>query len=169
MKRLIPLIFILIIAYLGVQAYSLSKVDVTAVEFDKISRINTSGFMLEGYVSMVNEGILNVRIDHIDYQIVLDQTDEVLSRGSIQGKKIMPKEEGKFDTSAFISWNPAKDAAVGLLLQDETNATVSGDAYVSLLGFIETKIPFEEKVDLKPYFKEAIGNKINDIVKGIFG
>lgn len=168
MKKIIPIIFILIIAYLGIYAYSLSKVEIKSVEFDEITKVNSSGFTLDGYAELYNGGIMPVKIDHIEYQIVLESTEEVLSKGVIEGQTVKPKESIKFDALADISWIPAKDAALELIRPGETNATVSGDAYVSVLGFIETRVPFEETVDLEPFLKEAIEKKMDEMIKDIF-
>jgi LEA14-like dessication related protein len=120
-------------------------------------------------VGIINNGILPVKIKNIDYSIELDSTKEILSEGVIKVSKLSPKEQNKFRMDATVRWKPGLETISGMISKGETNVTIYGDVHVLYLGIIGFSIPFSEKRDIEPMLKAAIGNKINDFVKGIFG
>lgn len=170
MKKLIPFIIIFILlTYLGLYAYSLSRIEVSSVDFTDIRKVNSTGFFLDGKVKLFNNGTVGVFIDRVEYEIVLDFSNESLSRGVINGESIRKGEFNDLRLSSEISWNPAKDAALGLIMRKDINATVSGYVYIIDMGFFELKVPFSETIDIKPLLRDFIQSKIKNALDDLFG
>lgn len=80
-KLLVLIIGIFLILYI----YSLSKIEVRSVNLDNIGDISMSGFTLNGYVEVYNGGLIPVHIDHVEYDVTLEKTGDILADGNVQG------------------------------------------------------------------------------------
>jgi len=161
-KILLAIILIVVgfLAYNGLHAYSLSKVDVIDVRINSLDNVNSKGFTLGGEIDVFNGGMVKADISKITYTIILDETKTQLASGLIDGRKISSKETANFSFSSRISWTPTGELASDLLEPGNSYATLSGNVYLADLGFIELKVPFEKKIDLHEYIEQFVNDKI---------
>lgn len=179
-KRIITVIIasaaVLILAIagmLGAKIYSYSKIEVRGVDSVQLEDMSLKGFSVKGDILVYNGGITSVSIDSIVYNITLESTGELLSQGYVEGKKISAKETEKFGFSNDISWLPSVDTAIGLATSDEVYVVVSGNVYVNTF-LAKISLPFEKKVDIKPYVIqfaqekiESIGGKVGMLIESL--
>ena len=67
-----------------------------------------------------------------------------------------------FAFSNEIKWVPTAEMAIGLITKENTYAKITGVVYAIDLGFVSIKVPFEKRIDLKPYVEQFVKNKIGE-------
>jgi len=155
-KIIIPVIIVLLLigTYLGIYIYSLSKVEIKEIKINNLEEISSSGFTITGYCEVYNNGIIPVKISHVEYIISLDKNNHTLATGFVQGGKIPSKKSVKYPISNNIKWVPTSELILDLITQKEVYATISGEVHViDLIGIV---LSFTEKIDIKKYVVEQI-------------
>lgn len=106
-------IFFLIIGV--VYIYSLTQVRLSKVQITKAGEINIDGFSLSGNIELVNEGVSPVKINHISYDILYGNSNNILTTGYVVGGVIPAKSLGEYTFSNDIKWEPSSELAQELL------------------------------------------------------
>lgn|SRR3989338_1123045 len=163
--KVVLVLFVLVTALVGAYVYTLSKVEVRQVSFNSLESIDLTGFTLSGYVEVYNGGILPIGVDYIEYDIILEDSNAVLSSGQIEGDLVSPQQTKKFGLNQRVNWVPTAEVALRLVTPGETYAIVRGVVHVADLGFVEFKVPFETKFDLEVYLKQFIKSKVQEVTK----
>jgi len=164
MKKIIILVIIILVLiglYLGVYAYSLSKVEIKEIKINKLEEISSSEFTINGYCEVYNNGIIPVKVSHVEYIISLDKNNHTLATGFVQGGKIPPKESVKYPISNKVEWIPTSELLLEIITPGDTYATISGEVYV-VFNII---LPFTEKINLEEYIKQFITGQIEEFLK----
>jgi LEA14-like dessication related protein len=168
-KRLIAagIILIIVLVYVALYAYSLSKVEVRNVQVDSLRDVTPSGFTLSGAVEVYNGGIVPVRIDAITYNVTLSKNSQHLTTGTIAGAKIGPKQTAQYRFNNTINWVPSAAFAYEIITGGDTDAIMQGTVSINSL----MEVPFERRIDLGEYLKQFMGNSLGaavDTIKGWF-
>ena len=154
----------ILILLVGLYIYSLSKVEIQKISVTALQEISLSGFTLAGDVMLYNGGILPVGVDYIEYEVILEKSNNQLAIGRIDGKIIPPKQTIDFSISNKINWVPTLEVALSLITPAKTQAVIKGKIHLNIIDF---KIPFETKVDLEPYIKQFVKKKFDETVDKI--
>lgn len=162
--RILISIFVILIILGGLYVYSLSQVKIQGVTINDLQDISVSGFTLGGDIVLYNGGILPVGVDHISYDVILEDSGNKLANGNIDGKLISPKQTTNFPFSNKINWVPTSEVAWGLITPGRTYAKVKGIIYVADLKVIDFKIPFEVRLDLEQYIRQFAQRKIEEAI-----
>jgi hypothetical protein len=154
----------LIAVYALLYYYSLSQVQITAVDIGGIQEISLDGFSINGSVELKNAGIMPVSMDHIEYNVVLQATNQTLAKGYIEGGSLSPRESVRFPLQNNVSWAPTLDVALRLFDEGDSYVLVKGTAYIGP----GMKLPFEQRVNLEAYLKQFLATQAADAgLKGI--
>lgn len=148
----------------GIYIYSLSKIEVRSINFNNLEDASLSGFTLNGYIEVYNGGLIPVGIDHVQYDVILEKTGNMLANGYVQGTTISPGTIVRFPTTNRIDWTPTAEMAVDLLNPGDTYILISGNVYVANLQFIEFKLPFQQRVNIEQYIRQFIANAVRQVV-----
>ena len=159
----ISIIVIIILAVvLSLYVYSLYHIKIEDVQVNALQDVSLSGFTVGGNISVHNGGLLPVGVDKIEYSIVLEDSGNELASGIINGSFVMPAKTAEFPFLNSIKWVPTAEIAVNMLTGGNTYVKITGDATV----ISDIKLPFEKRIDLKPYITQFAKQKVQEIVSG---
>jgi len=153
--------------YAGLYVNALSKVELREVVIEDVGAVSVQGFDLKGHLDLYNGGLVKVKIHSITYDVTLDANGEQLTEGTIVGKELPSKETTRFDIINFVDWKPTSQIALNLITPRDTYATINGVVYVSRSDYIDIRIPFTQQIDLEPYIKQFIQNKVNEVISDV--
>jgi len=163
----ISIIVIIILAVvLSLYVYSLYHIKIEDVQVNALQDVSLSGFTVGGNISVHNGGLLPVGVDKIEYSIVLEDSGNELASGIINGSFVMPAKTAEFPFLNSIKWVPTAEIAVNMLTGGNTYVRISGEVTVIDWSFIEIKLPFEKRMDLKPYVMQFAKQKVQEIASG---
>ncbi|MFC1752583.1 hypothetical protein ACFL96_04220 [Thermoproteota archaeon] len=161
----IGVVVLIILAYLGLYMYSLSQVELRNLVLDEIEMQET-GFSLSGEIEMYNGGLVTIGINWLNYTVHLESTGDLLGKGHLTGTDIKPKQGKNYPFSTDIEWVPSADLAKQLIEPGQANIIVKGNVSVSLL---DKRIPFEKKVDIKPFLMKFAVEQAADLIGKAIG
>lgn len=143
-KKIVIGLTIIFLVLGGLYFYSLSKIEIRSINFNKLQDINSSD--IRGNVEVHNGGIIPVGIDRITYDIILEADGSQLAQGYIQGTTISPGSTTNYPISSKITWIPSEELAKNLIARENTYARVSGT--------VNHKISFQTIIDVGQYIKQ---------------
>ncbi|MBW2973117.1 LEA type 2 family protein [Candidatus Woesearchaeota archaeon] len=158
-KRWIIPIVLLIIILIGVVGYfvyyfyAFTQLKIADVSVTNLTDFSLKGFSFSGHISVYNPNLISVSIKQVEYDIVFEPTGQLLSAGILEGKKLPSKQITEIPFQKTINWAPALSMVIQLVTSNEpANIVLSGKVIVT-----ETiKLPFEYKLDLRPYFQKVV-------------
>ena|GEM_PF-5627679 len=158
-KRWIIPIVLLIIILLGVVGYfvyyfyAFTQLKIADVGVTNLTDFSLKGFSFSGHISVYNPNFISVSVKQVEYDIVFEPTGQLLSAGILEGKKLPSKQITEIPFHKTINWAPALSMVIQLVTSKEpANVVFSGRVIVT-----ETiKLPFEYKLDLRPYFQKVV-------------
>ena len=161
-------IALLIIGFVLFNVFSLKSVKPTSFRVNDISMSKDAGIIFEGVIVVENPSLLDANIESIDYEIILDLTNEVISTGHIDGSIVPSKGSADFTFSQQLDWIPDVSTAMQLMNQEEIYVTIQGTGHAKLLWVIPVSSDFEAKVDIAAYIKNTIQQQVQSVM-GMFG
>jgi len=164
LKAVLVLVFALVLCvglYLGLYAYSASKVEVRDIRVGSLGNITLGGFELLGDVELYNGGVIPVSVERIDYTLTLEEDGTELARGVIYGGDIPAKGSVDYAFSTHVSWMPSAQLAASLLSGEGTYARLQGTARLKRVWFIDVSVPFEYRIDLGAYLKQFVEEQVS--------
>ncbi|MGE0792586.1 MAG: hypothetical protein AB7V77_00215 [Candidatus Woesearchaeota archaeon] len=153
--------------YLILYIYSLTQVSIQELKIEELNSFNLEGFELKGYLNLYNDGFVDVKINHIDYNLILEATGDILISNKITGQKLPVKKTTTFLIDQFVGWKPTSEFALEILKPGDTYGYIQGIVYVSKNKYVDIKIPFEEKINLETYIKQFIKIEVNRIINDV--
>ncbi|MDD5111234.1 MAG: LEA type 2 family protein [Candidatus Altiarchaeota archaeon] len=150
------LLSIVLAAYLGLYAYSASRIEARDVGLVRVEDFSMEGFSLLGYVELYNGGLIPVSVDSVDYRLILEDGGVELAKGSIEGGSIPVKESVNRTFTTNVKWTPTAETALRILKGDETFVKLQGSVHVKRLLFIDVSVPFEYRLDINAYIRELV-------------
>jgi hypothetical protein len=153
---LLALFFFCVLGYLGVYAYSASKLEVRQVMVTDLRNISLDGADLAGFVELYNGGVISVSIDRVEYRLVMEDSKRELMSGTLIGGSIPAGESLNYTFTNRLNWAASADAAYKFLVSDKKTALIEGRVYVAKIGFIDLEIPFEQRIDLKNHINSYL-------------
>ncbi|MBN2112237.1 hypothetical protein JW707_04010 [Candidatus Woesearchaeota archaeon] len=183
MKKVIRLVFyfVVLVAIASVLLfYSAKDVSVVSAGVTSVSELSIDGVTLKGYVDVHNGGFLPAGVKNITYTVELEEMENVIGRGVLEGGIVKPKETGRFPYSIRIEWVPSIQTALDLLLSKHTFAKVEGVVNVASIKVVRVELPFSAKVNLEGYIEqfvvgspefipEGIASDLPGIIEGVVG
>ena len=163
MKKIVYILLfigIFFFAFLSLSVYSFSKIKTGSFELKKIEFISLSKLTFSGKIPVFNEGYLPIKIDKIDYEVKLDSSDEIISKGIIKGNLIRAKEVEEYEIENTMILSNSDSVVFDLLLNEQTNVTLNGIVTIFDYGFFKLKIPFEKKIDLGEFLLDYVKKNI---------
>ena len=161
-RWIIPVVILAIIilcaaGYIGYYFYAFTQLKITDVDVDKFSDFSLKGFTFSGYIDMYNPSLISVKTQKIEYQILFEPTDQVLSAGMLNGTTLPSKEITRVPFQKSINWAPALSLVLQLATsQEPANIVFSGQVFVTE----KIQLPFIYKIDLRPYFEKYAKEQI---------
>lgn len=155
-RWLIPVAVIVIIllavaGYFGYYFYALSQLRITGVHVDRLSEFNLQGFSFAGAVDLYNPSLISVTVEKIDYRIIFEPTQQILSVGSIPEKAVPARNTTSIPFSKSIRWAPAVSMILELATSDQpVNIVIVGDVVISE----SVHLPFVYKLDVRDYLRQ---------------
>lgn len=158
---------VLFASYFTYSTYAVRHVAIKNFTAESIQFTQT-GFVAGGRLIVENPSLISVDIKSINYTVKLERTNQTLGTGLVLGKKIRAKSTADFVFNHEISWQPTAELAYQLITANETFIVITGTVKVSENP--EINLPFEKKVDIKPYvlqFAESQIKKAADVWENI--
>ncbi len=156
----LSLLLVCAVVYVGLYAYSASKVEVRQVKVTDVRNISLEGAELVGIIELYNGGLISVSIDRIEYLLSMEDADAELVKGSIIGGEIPAGKAVNYSISTRIMWAPTAEAAYKFLTSEKTTAKLEGTVHVAKIWFIDVKVPFEQEIELKNYINEFLAEEL---------
>jgi hypothetical protein len=157
-RWIVPLVIVLIIlagvgGYFGYYFYALTQLKITDVEISEFTEFNLKGFSFNGHIDMYNPSLISVSIKQIEYAVIFEPTDQLLSSGVLEGTKLPSKQITRIPFQKSINWAPALSLMIQLVTEDQpANIVFTGKVFVT----DKTAIPFVYKVDVRAYFEKYV-------------
>jgi hypothetical protein len=143
--------------------YSLSQVSVRQVNINGLSDVGLRGFTVTGNIDVHNGGILPVYVDEINYDVILEESNEKLTQGHIKGGWILPNQVEPYYFSNKINWKPAASVVVRMMRPGgNTYALIKGELSVADFSIVEFKVPFEKRFDIEVHIRQFVVNTIKE-------
>jgi len=163
MRRIYFLIIaLLVLTLLALYGHALSSITVDHVTVERID-ITTEGLALHGQVDVANNGLIPVRVNELQYFVILDATGNELLDGTVRGSTIPPRSTTTFNISSTTRWTPTLELA-RTLLEEESTITLSGTLDVSRLHLT---IPFTRTIDLREHLLAFLQKQADALVETV--
>jgi LEA14-like dessication related protein len=143
----------------------LEKVSIEKFDLSEIKDISLDSFTLDGNIFLKNPSTLSVPIKSIDYQFILEETGEIIGTGETSSFFLEKEKTTPVYFEQKINWIPAGQAALETITKDSVYMLVKGNIYIDLPKVKEYAIPFEKKVDIKPYTDQFLSNYVSEEVQ----
>ncbi len=162
---IVAAVFIAVIISLYIHA--LHNISIEDIQVNDLQDVSLKGFVFGGNIFVHNGGFLPVGIDKIEYNVVLEDSGKELANGIVNGTLVMPQKTASFPFSNSIKWVPTAEIAWNLINRGNTYVKVTGTLTVIDWSFLEINIPFEKRVDLKPYIIQFAKQKIQQAAENL--
>jgi hypothetical protein len=155
-KWIIPVVIVVVIllavaGYYGYYFYALSQLQVTDVHLKKFTEFSLKGFSFDGSIELYNPSLISVTVEKIDYQVIFEPTQQVLSVDSIPEKVVPARNSARIPFNKSIRWAPALSLILELATSDKpVNVMLVGDVKVTE----SIHLPFVYKIDVREYLKQ---------------
>lgn len=157
------IIIILALIVLGLYSHSFYKIELQDMRINEIKDFSMQGFTLSGNVDVYNGGLMKVGIKKIDYTVLLEKNE--LATGTIEGKKILPKQTISLPIETRVNWIPSADLALKLLQPGNSQAKIVGTVHVT----DSIQIFFEKDIELEQYLKLFLEETITQEIANNLG
>lgn len=168
-RWIIPAIVLLVIllavgVYAGYYFYAFSQLKITDIEFTQIDNFDLKGFSFSGNIDLENPNFISVKINHIEYGVVFEPTNQLLTAGRIDGAKLSAKKVTSIPFHKTVNWAPALSLVIQLVTSKEPiNVAFTGHVFVT----DNVKLPFMYKFDLRDYFEEYVAQHQEAAVESV--
>ncbi|HLC85065.1 MAG TPA: LEA type 2 family protein [Candidatus Nanoarchaeia archaeon] len=145
-------IAVVLVVLLGLGGYvydGLSSISVSDFEISSVDSIDTGGFSFVGTLDIDNPSIMTVTLTSLTYDVVLNQTEEVLGQGSLGPVTLPAGEVTEVDFTQSVRWKPTVALGLELLAQDKVYLVIHGTARIDILGIYTHEAPVEVAIDIK--------------------
>jgi len=136
---LVGLVAILVILYL----HSVFSVKLENVGVNNVEDISLRGFTLNGFVELANNGFLPVKIKRVDYQLLMEKSNLILTNGTINSINLPARKLTNIPLTSKINWLPTGEFALDLLRGKAVFGVLKGQVVFAFF-----KLPFENRVNL---------------------
>ena len=150
------LILFCVLGYVGLYAYSMSKVEVRQVQVTGVREVSLEGAELGGIIELYNGGLVSVSVESVDYRLILEHDGSELVGGAVTGGAIPAKHAVNYSFSTRINWKPTAELALQLLTSERTYARLEGTVRLRRFWFMDVSIPFEKRISLENYINQFI-------------
>ncbi len=140
-----------VILYLG---QGLEHASLEKFEISGLSSVNADSFTVNGNIYVNNPSQLPVPIKSIDYDVVMKDTGEVISSGTLAQFVLEPKTTTRIPFNQEINWIPAANTVMQLAAKDKVYATIRGRIKIDIREIDKYDILFSQDVDLKQYVRQ---------------
>jgi len=151
------LVIVAIVAAVLFVSRDLEKVSVERFEITGVSDVSFSGFKLHGNLFISNPSPISVPVKSVNYDIILKETQLVVSSGALPAFMLSPGTS-EVPFTHDVSWGRYLNTVIRLATQEHLYATVNGTLRVDIPGADQYDIPFSKDIDLK----EAIAGQAAD-------
>jgi LEA14-like dessication related protein len=148
-----------VVSYIGLYAYSVSKVEVRDVQVTEVRNVNLSGAEVVGYIELYNGGLISVSVDAIDYRLILEQDMRELAGGSVDGGPIPAGQAVDYPFTVRINWMPSLQLAYQMITAENTYVRLEGEAHMRKIWFIDVSLPFEYRINMENHLSQPIKAK----------
>lgn len=132
----------------------LTDVSVQDFEITGVEDVSIQSFTLSGNLFIENPSLLSVPIEKGEYVVVLRNSGETISTGTLPRFTLDPNQVNEVDFSHEVNWRPTVSLASQLLTQESVYVDIEGNVTVSVLGITTYKAPFSEEIDIKGYLSQ---------------
>lgn len=146
--------------YPALYLYSLNTVEAEEVDIAALS-FSSKGIAFGGTITLRNAGVVDVVVEGIDYTITLQNTDEQLGQGHIEGGEIAAGGTADLAFSKTFHWQPSLSSLRELANARRVNLVVAGEASAAFLGMRFTK-PFSFTIDATQHIEEYVQQLMAD-------
>ena len=166
-RRIIPTVIILVIliaiaGYVGYYFYAFSQLSIAGMGVDQITDFNLKGFSFSGHIAVMNPNFISVSIQGIEYNVVFEPTEQVLTKGVLEGRKLPAKEVTNIPFQKTVNWAPALSMVLQLVASEEPlNVVLAGNVFVTE----NIKLPFVYKVDVREYFVKYVEEQKDEVIE----
>jgi LEA14-like dessication related protein len=135
-------------------AQGIDKVSVEGFAFTGLSNVSLKGFTMDGTLNINNPSRLPVPVQSVTYDIILNETAEKISSGTLPAFVLAPGSSN-VPFHEHIAWAPTASLALQLAFEDHIYATVKGHVRVAIPLLNQYDIPFQKQIDLKDYLRQS--------------
>jgi LEA14-like dessication related protein len=161
--RLVIVVMILSMIYAGAYYYSVQRVEITNVVFTDIQNVTTGGFTVAGSLEIINRGIVPITVESISYDVLLEGSGEILSRGSIQGSTIPPGRSVTLPVAGRITWVPAAELLLEIITPGASYAIINGNVNIRE-SVVAASLPFQARINIESYLRQFVRDRIERII-----
>lgn len=166
-RWIIPAVIILAIllaiaGYVGYYFYAFSQLSIAGMGVEQITDFNLKGFSFSGYISVYNPNFISVNIQGVEYNVVFEPTEQLLTRGALEGRKLPAKQVTQIPFQKTVNWAPALSMVIQLVASEEPlNVVMAGNVFVT----DNIKLPFVYKVDVREYFVKHVEQQKEEVIE----
>lgn len=128
----------------------LDRASLERFELNGITGVTTNSFTLSGNLVVNNPSKAPIPIQTITYDVVLQETGETISSGTLPSFLLSPGS----NTIPFqqrVDWAPTAKLAAQLVTEDKVYVIVQGRIRIDLPQLDHYEIPFKKQADIKEY------------------
>ncbi len=164
-KYIIGIAFaILLIILIVFNIFSLKSVKPTSFQITNVGIDENRNILFEGIIGVENPSLLNAHITEIEYEIILEKTNETIAQGTIEGQTIPRKTTTNFLFSQPLDWMPDTKTGIELMNQEKIYIIIQGKAHAKLLWVFPVSSSFDAKIDVGTYVRNVIQQQVDSMM-----
>ena len=163
MKTYVWILIIILIILGGTGVYVLNGLGGISIESFRINSLQgatAESFTFSGELDVKNPGIIGVRVVSIDYDMVLNDTNEVISTGHFDSFDLPASSTTTVPFDKEVRWKPSLSLAQQLLMKDKVYLIIKGEATVDIQGITTVVRPFEVPINIKSFITSYANQQI---------
>lgn len=163
MRRIvIAVILVVIIVIVAGAAFvlTLQAPQVEGVNIRSIDNVSRSGLTFTFSVKIFNPNIIGITITGITYNLLLSESDKLVSNGTSGGAYIQPRGTTELFITSTVFYGSAASTAIQALLSQSVPMDVNG--VVTAHPFlVDVQVSFDQSFDAYPLIRNATSNTLN--------
>jgi LEA14-like dessication related protein len=137
-------------------ANGLNKIGLDTFDLRGINDVNAQSFAFDGDFYVKNPSKTPVPVQSITYDVILKETGETISSGTLPAFVLSPSDTTKLPFREDVSWVPTASLAATLATKSKVYVTVKGIIHLNLPEVRDYAIPFSEEADIKPFITQFV-------------
>jgi len=153
-------VVIIVIAVAGAAFFlTLQAPQVQGVSVRSIDNVSRSGFNLTFVIKLYNPNIVGVKVNSVNYNLVLVDGNQVLSTGTIDGIQIPAQGSVEIPIQSTINFGPAISTAFQTIFTKSVMMNLNGVVSAHPL-FIDVNVSFNQTFDAYPYISNTVSKAV---------
>lgn len=163
-KVITALIFLFLVLIIGLHIHSSMNIEIKSISLQKVIDADLEGITLEGEIIVSHGGFIPLPLDDVEYELRSLGQDKILARGHVKGKTLSPLSEKNLTFRTKIFWVQAGNVFQEAIVTGNMPVKVNADAKIVSFGSNSLVTEYEDVIDIYPYVKDAIEERISSLL-----